>query len=125
MSIKISFIGDVMLGENHYHFGRGIRTKYNGKYETLIDPSIKDSLFNGVDLLFLNFECSLTETGFIYNDLKSSIYRAETTSLSVFPREVKKIANIASLNFSGKMYFSFWGILKKSKKPLMIEDWPK
>jgi len=89
-----------MLGEDHYHYGRGIRTKFENRYTNIITNNIKDVLFKKVDLLFFNFEFSLVEPDFEFNRLTSSIFRAKEECLKVFPNNVEKITNVANNHFS-------------------------
>lgn len=116
MSIKFSFCGDVMLGENLYHYNRGIRTKYKNLYDLLIDPFIREYIFDDSDYVFFNFEFSLVEDEFNFDNIKNSLYRVDKSSLVFFPRK-KSILNIANNHFSqyGKKYCKFSKeIIKKS-----------
>lgn len=98
-SLKILFLGDVMLGENVYHLGRGIRTKYGDSFHDMISPSIKQKLLNGVDAVFYNFEYSLAPEKFDFKDFEQSIYASTVSSLEIFPKDVLKIVNIANNHF--------------------------
>lgn len=99
VGVKILFAGDVMLGENIYHFGRSIRTKFNGKYENFIPKAISDKLFAESDALFYNFEHSLVPDDYIFQDIHKSIYVAPVNSLKTFPERILKIASIANNHF--------------------------
>ncbi len=61
MSIKICSVGDVMLGENLYHYHRGIVAKYWENYFELIPKIIRNYVFKDIDVFLLNFEGSLIE----------------------------------------------------------------
>lgn len=100
MSLTICCLGDVMAGENHYHFGRGIRTRYKNNYNNLIKENVKQVLFNSADVLLYNFEYSLAKLKNIRNEINSSIYRAAEDSLDIFPANLKKVVNIANNHFS-------------------------
>jgi poly-gamma-glutamate synthesis protein (capsule biosynthesis protein) len=100
MPVKFCCLGDVMPGENHYHYGRGIRTLYGKRYNELIKQEVKDILFNKSDYIFFNFEYSLVKDASELNGVKNSIYRAPVESLDIFPQGIKKIVNIANNHFS-------------------------
>ena len=100
MSIKIIFLGDVMLGENLNHFGRGIRTKFFNSYPELIKQDIAEKLFQDIDFLFYNFEFSLVDDDFKFDDIYDSVYCSTVDSLNTFPKKIKKIVNIANNHFS-------------------------
>lgn len=99
-NLSILFAGDAMLGENIYHFGRSIRTKYNRKYAYLIPKKIKDSLFLELDAFIFNFECSLVPDDYPFSEINESIYTAPINSLQAFPRGLLKIVNIANNHFA-------------------------
>lgn len=104
MSIRFLLLGDVMPGENHYHFGRGIRTLYGNDYSNLIDPVLKRELFSSVDFVLFNFEYSLVEDNFQFSNITSSVYSAKKSSLNIFPNNIIKCANIANNHFSEHGY---------------------
>jgi len=97
---RILMLGDVMLGENLYHFRRGIRTKYSGRYEDIIMSDVRKVLFYDIDLLFFNLEYSLVPNGFLFNNIESAVYRGEVDGLGGLPKNVLQIANIANNHFS-------------------------
>lgn len=96
---RILFLGDVMPGENVYHLGRGIRTKYGHDYSSFIPQEIKEKLLDEIDAVVYNFEYSLAPDDFDFKDFESSIYASTVASLSVFPENVLKIVNIANNHF--------------------------
>lgn len=96
---KILFIGDMMPGENVYHLGRGIRTKYGHNFSSFIPSSIKQKLLEGVDAVVYNFEYSLAPDSFDFKDFESSIYASTVSSLDIIPNSVVKIVNIANNHF--------------------------
>lgn len=98
-NLNILFLGDMMLGENVYHLGRGIRTKYGQDYPNMILSVIKDKLFDGVDAIICNFEYSLAPNDFDFTDFEKSIYASTVSSLSVLPDNIIKIVNIANNHF--------------------------
>lgn len=96
---KILFLGDMMPGENVYHFGRGIRTRYGNDYASFIPNDIKNKLLDGIDAVVYNFEYSLAPDDFDFKDFEGSIYASTTASLDIFPDNVIKIVNIANNHF--------------------------
>lgn len=100
MSIKLLCLGDVMLGENINHFGRGIRSIFFNKYDTLITNNVKEKLFKNVDILFFNFEYSLVGNDHSFQDIDNSIYCSTVDSLDVFPKGIIKVVNVANNHFS-------------------------
>jgi poly-gamma-glutamate synthesis protein (capsule biosynthesis protein) len=98
--IRICCLGDVMPGENHYHFGRGIKTRYENKYNELIASEVQHQLFNETDFIFYNYEHSLVGNGSALKEVKDSIYRAPLSSLGIFPGYTGKIVNVANNHFS-------------------------
>lgn len=96
---EILFLGDMMLGENVYHIGRGIRTKYGHNYSSFIPERIKSVLLDEIDAVVYNFEYSLAPDDFDFKDFESSIYASTTASLDIFPDNVLKIVNIANNHF--------------------------
>lgn len=97
---KILFAGDVMLGENIYHFGRSIRTRFNTQYKNLIPDHVSNKLFSNIDAFFFNFEYSLMPDDYTFQEIDKSIYVAPTNSLNTFPGGFLKIANIANNHFA-------------------------
>lgn len=95
----ILFLGDMMPGENVYHLGRGIRTKYGHEFSSFIPPMIKQRLLDGVDAVVYNFEYSLAPDDFDFKDFESSIYASTISSLDIIPGSVVKIVNIANNHF--------------------------
>jgi len=99
--MRILLFGDVMLGENLFHTGRGIRTRFKNNYESIISEHIKTQLIEKSDMLFVNLECSLAENEFIQNGaIENFIYTAEKDSLKFLPNSIPKIFNIANNHFS-------------------------
>jgi poly-gamma-glutamate synthesis protein (capsule biosynthesis protein) len=99
MTIKLLCLGDVMAGENIYHYKRGILSKYGNQYSRLISPDVH-SLFVGIDLLFYNFEYSLVPSNFHFSELSESVYCAPDTSLSIFSNKIPRVVNVANNHFS-------------------------
>ena len=97
MSLKISTVGDIMLGENTHHFKRGIPALFENRYSQLLDSKVISAI-NATDVLFANFECS-----FISDDKRSSaslsraVYAAPETAIALFdsiaPRIILNVAN--------------------------------
>lgn len=96
---KILFLGDMMPGENVYHIGRGIRTKYGHDYSHFIPEHIKGQLLNDIDVVVYNFEYSLVPNDFDFNDFEASIYVSTLESLKIIPDHVIKVVNIANNHF--------------------------
>ncbi len=130
---NIIIAGDVMAGENVFHFGRGIRTLYFDKYENIIKKCVKNKIFNKVELAFYNFEYSLVEKTFPFSNIESSIYRASEESLKIFPSGLEKIVNIANNHFSqhGKESAKYtkkllkknnFSVVGENKNPIYIEN---
>lgn len=84
MSLKICSVGDIMLGENIHHFGRGIPRQYAGRYAELCSQDVRQRI-NTTDLLIANCECSLLPDG-EWDDtgLLRRIYAAPESALSFF-----------------------------------------
>lgn len=97
--LSLLFAGDIMLGENLYHIGRGIRTKFQNSFENFIPNAIKKKLFDGVDAFICNFEYSLVPNDYPFTDFEGSIYASTVNSLKVLPNELIKIVNIANNHF--------------------------
>ncbi|MDD4689814.1 MAG: CapA family protein [Eubacteriales bacterium] len=96
---NILFLGDIMAGENLYHLGRGIRTKYGHNYKDFIPDSIKKELFEDIDAVVYNFEYSLAPDDFNFDDFESSIYSSTVSSLDIIPESIVRIVNIANNHF--------------------------
>ena len=97
MSFKIICTGDVMLGENVHHFRRGIVSRFDGKYPSLISENVREQL-STADMLLMNFEASLAKD----NQLKKmkidrAVYVAPVQSLellkSIKSQVVVSVAN--------------------------------
>ena len=93
----ISTVGDIMLGENTHHFGRGIPSLFENRYPQLLDPGVL-SVINATDLFFANLECSLISTNERSTaSLSRAVYAAPESALSFFdaisPRIILNIAN--------------------------------
>lgn len=98
---EICSLGDVMLGENLYHFGRGIVTHYLTRYRDLIESSVRQALFRDIAALLLNFECSLTPDARRSGTPEEQVYRAPETALDVFNGvDAVVVANVANNHFS-------------------------
>lgn len=100
MPIKILALGDIMPGENHYHYNRGIRTYHGNNYNNLIGGKIKTALFDDVDAVIYNFEYSLSFNASDFKNIDSSVYSTNLMSLDILPKNLLKIANIANNHFS-------------------------
>lgn len=100
MSLRISSVGDIMLGENVHHFGRGVASRYSGRFSELIAPEVLE-LINSRDLFFGNFECSLlTEAEWGGAGLERSMYAAPESALDVFNGVTTPIIlNVANNHF--------------------------
>jgi|GEM_PF-747978 len=96
VSPSICSIGDIMLGENVHHFGRGIATKYYGKFENLIPPDVR-AVINEADLVIGNLECSLMPDSERRCALSRGMYAAPESALDCFsgitPPIVLNVAN--------------------------------
>lgn len=99
MQNRLLILGDVMLGENLYHFKRGIRTLYSQDYQALITTDVREELFEDVAAVFFNLECSLVPDDFLFSDIDTSIYRAPVKFLTLFDNKITRIANIANNHF--------------------------
>lgn len=97
--VRILFLGDMMLGENVYHLGRGIRSKYGNDFPNMIPETIKTALMKEIDAVIYNFEYSLAPDGFDFKDFEQSIYASTLASLEVLPKDVIRIVNIANNHF--------------------------
>lgn len=97
MSLKISSVGDIMLGENMHHYGRGVASRYDGRYPELVAPLVREEI-NCSDILFGNFECSLMpDAEWQGAPLERAIYAAPESALNFFcgwkPFVVLNVAN--------------------------------
>ena len=93
-----------MPGENVFHFGRSIRTRYASNYENLIPQKISEKLFSEANILIYNFEDSLVDNNFKFDDISKSVYSSTKDSLKIFPERLKKFVNIANNHFSEHGY---------------------
>lgn len=97
--LNILFLGDAMLGENVYHLGRGIRTKYGKDFSNMIPSGIKEELLKDIDAVIYNFEYSLAPDDFDFTDFENAIYASTVASLDVLPNNIVRIVNIANNHF--------------------------
>ncbi|WP_301704893.1 CapA family protein [uncultured Parabacteroides sp.] len=97
--VSLLFAGDIMLGENLYHIGRGIRTKYQHSYDSFIPSCIKKTLFTDIDAFIYNFEYSLVSNDYPFTDFEGSIYASTVDSLKALPKDLTKVVNIANNHF--------------------------
>lgn len=100
--MKILLCGDIMLGENLFHRGRGIINKYKGNYAALLSQQVFEELTQESDSLMFNCEFSLFQNPISsYKNTDEKVYRGEIESLELF-RKFKgvKIANVANNHFS-------------------------
>lgn len=100
--MKILLGGDIMMGENLFHLGRGILSKYNGRYTDLICPEVFDKFLSGIDCFVFNFEYSLFQLPHSsYLKPEERVYRGEIYTLDLINKfNGLKIANIANNHFS-------------------------
>jgi len=100
MSVNICSIGDIMLGENMHHYGRGIPTCFRGNYPSLIPKAVSE-IVNQADVLIGNLECSLMPDNEHVNAPPSrAIYSAPESSLSCFDNwKPLLIFNVANNHF--------------------------
>lgn len=97
MSFSFCSAGDIMLGENTHHFGRGIPFLFSGNFHRLLTPPVLN-LINSTDLFFANFECSLMpDAERTVAGLERAAYAAPESTLTLFdtirPRVVLNVAN--------------------------------
>jgi poly-gamma-glutamate synthesis protein (capsule biosynthesis protein) len=97
MPIKVCSVGDIMLGENVHHYGRGIYTSYQGRFDLLISGGVREAL-NGADLVVGNLECSLmSDKALRFASFSRSVYTAPESALECFkgfrPPLVLNLAN--------------------------------
>lgn len=97
MPIKICSVGDIMLGENVHHYGRGIYKHYQGRFGLLISRGVREAL-NGADLMVGNLECSLMpDEALRCASFSRSVYTAPESALKCFkglwPPLVLNVAN--------------------------------
>ena len=125
MSINILVLGDVMLGENHNHLGRGIRTLFKKNFSKLIPPSVYNELIKDIDYVFYNFEYSLCLSGnFEKKNYKDSLYLSELNSIYLFGKNIPKIVNVANNHFSqhGSNVAQFTKLLLKKNNFIVIGE---
>jgi len=89
-----------MLGENVHHFGRGIATRYLGRFQDLISQDVHD-IVNKTDLVIGNLECSLMPDADRYEaPLSRAIYAAPESALDCFePWRPPLVLNMANNHF--------------------------
>ncbi len=123
MSIKFCAVGDIMLGENFHHFGRGIRTVFRHNPNALIADSIKKKLFVN-DYFLFNCEFSIVDNTYQFENIETSAYRVESKFLDIFPKNTKIIANIANNHFSqhGAQAAEFTKQVMRKKNILIIGE---
>ncbi len=100
--MKILLCGDIMLGENLFHLGRGIIDKYRGNYAALLSQQVFEELTQESDSFMFNCEFSLFQNSvLLYKNTDEKVYRGEIESLELFRKyNGVKIANIANNHFS-------------------------
>lgn len=101
MSLKLSSVGDIMLGENLHHYRRGVASSYHGRFSDLIGSEVR-SVLNQTDLWFGNLECSLSaDEEWRSAPLDRAIYAAPQSALSVFDDITPAIFfNVANNHFA-------------------------
>ncbi len=100
MSIKLLCLGDVMLGENLNHYNRSIRTKFQPNYKKLIPQELSTYISENVDVVFYNFEYSLSESSDFTNKIAAdNVYKGTPETLHLFEGN-KIIVNIANNHFA-------------------------
>jgi len=97
MSFSLCSVGDVMMGENTHHFGRGIPACFAGKFERLLTSPVL-GLINSSDVFFANLECSLmSDAERTIAGLERAVYAAPESALGLFdairPQVVLNVAN--------------------------------
>jgi hypothetical protein len=97
MSFSLCSVGDVMLGENTHHFGRGIPVCFADKFERLLAEPVLRAI-NSTDVFFANFECSLiSDVERRVAGLERAVYAAPESALGLFdairPQVVLNVAN--------------------------------
>ncbi len=101
MSLRLLFAGDVMLGENEHHVGRGIPTRWAGRFDKLIPEAFRQEVLSRADFLFLNFEASLRPPGLCAdNEPSHQAYRCPPEALDFLERlPCTVVANVANNHF--------------------------
>ena len=97
MSVRLCSVGDIMLGENVHHYGRGIPRRFHGRYAELISPSVR-ALLSDADCIIGNFECSiLPDREWGAARMEKAIYSAPEAALSLLdslpPVKILNVAN--------------------------------
>lgn len=102
----IGFCGDIMLGENLFHLGRGIRTRYKNNYKSLIRKDILNNLVSDIEAFVFNFEYSLfQEDNQCGINPYKLVYRGEIESIDF----IKQFGNILISNIANN-HFAQHGI---------------
>jgi len=100
--MKVLLCGDIMLGENLFHLGRGIINKYRGNYAALLSQQVFEELSRESDSFMFNCEFSLFQNPVsLYKNTDEKVYRGEIESLELLRKfNGVKIANVANNHFS-------------------------
>jgi hypothetical protein len=100
MSVNFLFVGDIMAGENFYHFGRGIKTVYKQEYKDFIHFDVSKILFENIDFFVSNFEYSLVKDDECLSSIDNSVYTAKAETLKLFEGKHVNIVNVANNHFA-------------------------
>lgn len=100
MSVRLHSVGDIMLGENSHHFGRGIPRRFHGRYGDLLAPDVR-AFLSDADYLIGNFECTvLPDREWAAARLEEAIYSAPESALSFLDSlRPAKVLNVANNHF--------------------------
>ncbi|GAP45045.1 bacterial capsule synthesis protein PGA_cap [Lentimicrobium saccharophilum] len=101
MSINLCSVGDIMLGENVHHFGRGIIKKFSSDYTRLLSPKVYE-VISEADILIFNMESGFApDIHFLKRNISNGVYLAPESAATIFRKiNAIKIANVANNHFS-------------------------
>lgn len=101
MSFNLCSVGDIMLGENVHHFGRGIIKKFSSDYTRLLSPKVYE-VISEADILIFNMESGFApDIHFLKRNISNGVYLAPESAATIFRKiNAIKIANVANNHFS-------------------------
>jgi len=94
-SLRIAAVGDVMLGESFYQYGRGPRSQIAKLGERFLPTDLQD-LLRSHDIVFGNVECVLSDMGYRPGNLRSHQMRGSPVAAALLRRWGFSLVNVAN-----------------------------